>query len=279
MKRLFSLLALIAMASASTAYAQTRIVTGQVVDAAGAPLTGVEVLVTGTTVSTHTQENGSYSLAVPVGGVELLIRLIGYRRATITVPATVSSVDAVTLVQDVLRLEAMVVTGHATGVERRNLANMVATVDATDLARVPAASVEQMLAGKMAGVDIRENSGAPGGGSRVRLRGITSIVGSGQPLYVVDGVIVSDTKLDPGMNAVSRARGSANISSTEQMNPINRIADLNPNDIESVEVLKGASAGAIYGSKASNGVIIITTKRGQAGAAQILPGPHAGRES
>src|SRR4029079_13991232 len=98
-----------------------------------------------------------------------------------------------------------------------------------------------------------------------RLRGMTSIIGNGEPLYVVDGVIVSDAKIEGGMNALSKADGSK-ISNAEQMNPQNRITDLNPDDIEKVEVLKGASASAIYGSKASNGVILITTKRGKEGA-------------
>jgi TonB-linked SusC/RagA family outer membrane protein len=259
-------LALLCIAGMSAAVAQTRAVTGRVVDAAERPLEGVEVLVTGTNIRTATNADGVFTLSVPAGAVELVVRMIGYRRAVANVPAGVNSVDVITLVQDVLRLEEVVVTGHATGVERRNLANAVATVNAAELAKAPAASVEQMLAGKVAGVDFRENSGAPGGGSRVRLRGMTSIIGSGEPLYVIDGVIVSDQKLDPGMNAISLAAGRSSISSTSQMNPINRVADLNPNDIESVEILKGASAAAIYGSRASNGVIIIQTKRGTAGA-------------
>ncbi len=248
----------------STASAQTRSVTGRVVGEAGRPLESVDVAVKGTNINTLTNQEGAFTLSVPAGDVDLVIRVIGYQTTTVTVSADQASAGVITLRGDALRLDEIVVTGHATGVPRRNLANAVATVNATELDKAPASSVEQMLAGKMAGVDFRENSGAPGGGSRVRLRGMTSIIGSGEPLYVIDGVIASNQRLDAGMNAISRATGG--ISSTTQMNPINRIADLNPNDIESVEVLKGASAAAIYGSRASNGVIIIQTKRGQAGA-------------
>ena len=107
-------------------------------------------------------------------------------------------------------------------------------------------------------------TGAPGGGNRIRIRGISSILGSAQPLYVIDGVIVSDVSIGSGTNKVTRAAGTG-ISVGNQENPVNRIADLNPNDIENVDILKGSAAAAIYGSKASGGVIIITTKRGRAG--------------
>src|SRR5213075_2876331 len=107
---------------------------------------------------------------------------------------------------------------------------------------------------------------APGGGVRVRLRGITSINGASQPLYVIDGVIMSDAAIAPGTNIVSGAGSRTNVAVTSQETPVDRMADLNPNDIESVEVLKGAAASAIYGSKASNGVIVVTTKRGRTGA-------------
>ncbi len=266
MRKLSLVLALLVCAGAGTAVAQTRGLTGRVVDGAGEPMEGVEVLAMGTTINTFTNDQGVFTISVPRHEVELVFRMIGYRRVTVTVPEGTNTVDVVTMNQDILRLDEVVVTGFSTAQQRRNLANTVATVDASDLAQVPAASMNQMLAGKMAGVEIRENSGAPGGGTRVRLRGITSIIGSGQPLYVVDGVIVSNAGFDGGMNAVSLAAGRSSISSSSQMNPVNRIADINPNDIENVEVLKGASAAAIYGSKASNGVILITTKRGRVGA-------------
>src|SRR5437763_2601597 len=162
----------------------------------------------------------------------------------------------------------MVVTGQATGIERKNLATAVATVEAVNLVQTPAASVEQQLAGKLSDMTVAKNGYAPGGGVMVRLRGQTSIIGNASPLYVIDGVIASDVSIPPGTNPITLAAIDGSIATTQEF-PVNRIADLNPNDIESVEVLKGASASAIYGSKASNGVIMITTKRGRVGTPQF----------
>ncbi|MBI4501197.1 MAG: SusC/RagA family TonB-linked outer membrane protein [Gemmatimonadetes bacterium] len=246
--------------------AQTRIVTGRVTDSlTGETVTSGQVSVANTTIGTTLKDDGTFTIAVPPRDVVLTIRSIGFKRRDVPVSASQNAVD-VNLERDYFQLEAIVVTGQATGVEKRNLANAVATVNAAEVAKVSAPTLEQALSGKMAGVQLQENSGAPGGGMRVRLRGATSIIGGGNPLYVVDGVIASDARIEGGMNAVSLAQGANNITSVEQMNPVNRIADLNPNDIESVEVLKGASAAAIYGSKAANGVILITTKRGRLGA-------------
>jgi TonB-linked SusC/RagA family outer membrane protein len=169
----------------------------------------------------------------------------------------------VALERDVLRLEESIVTGQATVVSRQSAANDVSTVDATEINRVPAETPELALQGKIAGADIQENSGAPGGGMQVRLRGTSTIIGNSEPLYVVDGVIISNEAVPAGTNAITAAAGGGMASNED--NPSNRLADLDPNDIESIEVLKGASASAIYGSKASNGVVLITTKRGQTG--------------
>src|SRR6185503_13419742 len=117
--------------------------------------------------------------------------------------------------------------------------------------------------GKLAGANLQFNSGAPGGGAQIRLRGISTINGQASPLFVMDGVILSNVAIGSGSNAITSAAAGAN--TIPQEDPVNRIADLNPNDIESIEVLKGASAAALYGSKAANGVVIITTKRGRAG--------------
>jgi TonB-dependent starch-binding outer membrane protein SusC len=167
--------------------------------------------------------------------------------------------------KDPLKLDQVVVTGQATSVARRNLANSVASVDAEDLVKVPAASIEHALQGKIAGAQIQQNTGAPGGGNRIRLRGTSSILGNAQPLYVIDGVIASDVAIAPGTNRVTRASGATSIAIPSQENPVNRIADLSAEDIENIEVLKGAAAAAIYGSKASGGVVMITTKRGRMG--------------
>lgn len=189
-------------------------------------------------------------------------RRLGFRGVVVPVQSTQTEVNA-SLVRDVLQLEEQVVTGEATTVARQNLANDVASVNADELNRAPAPTIEYALQGKIAGATISANSGAPGGGVQVQLRGVTTINASIDPLYVIDGVVISNEAIAPGTNAVTAASAGGNASM--QDNPVNRTADLNPADIERIEVLKGASASAIYGSKAANGVIIITTKRGVAG--------------
>jgi TonB-dependent SusC/RagA subfamily outer membrane receptor len=249
--------------------AQTRVVTGRVIDATtGVPMSGAEVLVSNTTIRTTTREDGTFSLGVPEGRVSILIRRIGYRRFLIDLPASQSSIEA-SLEPDILQLDEVVVTGAATGIERRNLANSVETLSAEELeAAPPAATIEQSIQGKVAGANIQSNSGAPGGGVQVELRGVTSINATAQPLYVIDGVIVSDAAVPSNINAVTAAAGGSNPSLTQD-NQVNRIVDLNPSDIESIEILKGPSAAAIYGSQASSGVILIKTKRGRSGRPQI----------
>ena len=250
------------------AAAQQRPISGKVVSATTAtPIAGASVSVVGTPIGAVTNDRGEFSLAAPAGAVTLSVRSVGFKRQQLAVSADQASVS-VSLEPDVFNLEAVVVTGIATGVERRNLGNAVATVSAAQLGFAPSASVEQQLQGKVAGADIQENGGAPGGGLQVRLRGVTSINATAEPLYVVDGVIVSDVAIPSNQNAVTAASGGSN-PSLNQDAQVNRIADLNPNDIESMEILRGASASAIYGQKASNGVVVIKTKRGQSGAPQF----------
>ena len=247
------------------AQAQTRTITGSVVEAGTrAPLPSAQILVKGTTVGTLTRENGSFTLQAPMGAVVLTVRRIGYPQTDVRVASSASSVDVV-LERDPLKLDQVVITGQATGISRRNLATSVASVSAEEVTKVSTQSIENAFQGKIAGAQISQSTGAPGGGNRIRIRGISSILGSAQPLYVVDGVIVSDVAIGSGTNKVTRASGSG-ISVGNQENPANRISDLNPNDIENIEILKGSAASAIYGSKASGGVVIITTKRGEVGA-------------
>jgi TonB-linked SusC/RagA family outer membrane protein len=259
---------LLSVLGVTVASAQTRIVTGRVTDSLTTDvITTGQVSVQGTTIGTTIKDDGTFTLAVPTREVVLLIRSIGFKRGQVTVPVGQNAVT-IALPRDYFQLEAIVVTGQATGVERKNLANAVATVNAAQLASVPSAGIDQALQGKLAGANIIETSGAPGGAARVTLRGVTSINGAFTPLYVIDGVIASDIAIPRGTNFVSQAsRGFVLAAAGE--NATNRISDLNPSDIENVEVLKGAAASAIYGSKASNGVIIVTTKRGRVGAPQF----------
>ena len=265
------LLALLGAATAllpGHALAQTRAITGSVTDVTtGAPIASAAVAVEGTALGTFTEADGTFRIAAAPGEVVLNVTMLGYQPATVAVPQGTNNVS-VTLRIDVLNLDEIVVTGQATGISRRNLANAVSTVSARDLERVPSASVEQALRGKVAGANIQSNSGAPGGGMQLQLRGVSTILGNHRPLYVVDGVVISDETIASGVHVVT-VSSSNPVRGGSQDNSANRVADLNPYDIESIEVLKGASAAAIYGSKANNGVVIIRTKRGRVGAPQF----------
>jgi TonB-linked SusC/RagA family outer membrane protein len=257
----------LALGTNAGATAQTRLIAGRVTDAtSGLPIASAEVSIEGTRTKAALNPDGTFSIVASLDAVTVVVRSIGYKSAEIPVPAGPSAQNLdVALQRDVFQLDEVVVTGQATVIQRRNLANAVATISAQAVEEVPAQSVEHTLQGKIAGADIQANSGAPGGGLQVRLRGVTSIIGASEPLYVVDGVIVSNVAIASNQNAVTNAAGGSN-PSLDQDAQVNRIADLNPNDIEHIEVLKGASASAIYGSKASNGVIVVTTKRGRLGA-------------
>ena len=188
---------------------------------------------------------------------DAVVRRIGYRQVDHVVLSNQSTAE---IQMDIVAidLDAMVISGQATGVERRNLATAVTTVTGADLTRVSQQSIEHSLQGKMPGVQISQRTGAPGGGNWVKIRGVSTITaGQTTPLYVVDGVIVADTYVSNAQGFVTAGAGSES--------PPNRITDLDPNDIETIEVLKGPTASAIYGSKASMGVVLITTKRGKAG--------------
>ncbi len=249
---------------------QSRTVTGTVTDRiSGEALPNAQVRVLGTQIGAGVRSDGRFIIVVPMRDVTLQIRSIGYKPLPIEVSTSQTSVSAA-LERDNFRLQEVVVSGQATGMERKNLATAVGTVSEDELARVPAPSVERALEGKVTSAHVSENSGAPGGGSIVRIRGVTTIIGAFTPLYVVDGVVVSDIQLATGTNFLTEAvRGQLAPRVDNQDNGANRIADLNSYDIEKIEVLKGAVASAIYGSKASNGVILITTKRGRAGSVQF----------
>lgn len=264
MSRLHKLLAAAALAALlpMRADAQTRDVTGKVtMTGTGAPLVDITVGLLGQQVGVRTNERGEYRIRVPQGEVTLLARGLGYKRQTVRLGPNESTANF-ELEKDVLQLEGVTVTGAATTTDRRVAATAVATVNAAELNRVPARSLEGNLAGKVAGARISDNSGAPGGGAQIQIRGATSVLGQGDPLFVVDGVIISNAGISSGSSALTNAGGTV-ASGQDQV--VNRLADLNPNDIESIEVLKSAAATAIYGSRATNGVVVITTKKGASG--------------
>ena len=256
--------ALLLMASAQAASAQRRL-TGIVTEAGtGVPVVSAAVTVVGSTIGTHTGDDGRFVLTIPSGPQTLRVRRIGYRVQDVAIGADQAEVT-ISFARDVLQLEAQVITGAVTSVARANAANDVAQVTGDQLNRAPTPTLENALQAKIAGATVTTNSGAPGGGAQFRIRGASSILGNSDPLIVVDGVIVSNQVIEPGTNAVLQAIRNTS-ESTNQDNGTNRLADLNPNDIENIEILKGASAASIYGSRASNGVVLITTKRGSSGA-------------
>jgi len=261
----FSLLLLVFVSA--SAFAQTRRLSGRVtVEGSNEPLVAASVSVVGTSLGTYTDDQGRFSLNVPAGPVTLRVRRIGYIAKTTAVPAGDTEVN-IALGRDVLQLETQVVTGTATTVSSVNAANAVTVVSGEKLNKVPAQTIDYALQGKIPGAIITQNSGAPGGGVQVQLRGVSTINASFLPIYVVDGVIVDNSQIANGINAITAAAGG-NFGSTQDQR-VNRTADINPNDIESIQVLKGPSASSIYGSRGTNGVIIITTKQGQAGRSNL----------
>ncbi len=250
----------------SATYAQFT-ATGTVQDTDGEPLIGVSIVVKGTALGTVTDLDGSFSLQVPSDPAVLVFSYTGYASQEVEVSAANPRVE-VTLETATTLLDEVVVTGLATTVKRANLANSVASIDARKLTGVTTQqTMDGALYGKFTGANISANSGAPGGGITVKLRGITSLTANSQPLYIIDGVYLDNSAIKAGFDVVSLSQAGG--STSVQDDPSNRIADIDPEDIERIEILKGASAAAIYGSRAGAGVVIITTKRGQAGKTRV----------
>ncbi|HEX3159645.1 MAG TPA: TonB-dependent receptor plug domain-containing protein, partial [Gemmatimonadaceae bacterium] len=239
---------------------QTREITGTVtVSGTTVPLADATVSVVGTTVVARTNPQGQFRLQAPTGEVTVAARAIGYRRETATLAAG-QNTASFALQRDVLQLEGVVVTGQATTVERRSATTAVANVSGEEISRIASPTIENALVGKISGVNLQSNSGAPGGGIQMQIRGNNTILGAFDPLYVVDGVIYSNERISSGRGSITQAAFAA-----AEDDAVNRVADINPADIESIEILKGAAASSIYGSKAANGVVLITTRRGKAG--------------
>lgn len=249
----------------SSLFAQNKTVTGLVTADNNNPVKGATISIKNSSQATTTNADGSFKISAPNNSF-LIISASGYKTQIISIGG-VSDVQ-VKLAEDVSRLDEVVVTGLATSVKRRNLSNAVTVIGNRELNGIaPAQTFDAALEGKIPGANINANSGAPGGGISVKLRGVTSVFGNTQPLYVVDGVYVDNTATSAGLNAVTLA--SPGSFTSNQDNPSSRIADLRPEDIESIEILKGASAAAIYGSRAAGGVIIINTKKGRQGRTNV----------
>ena len=274
MRKLYLLFTITLLFVCQFVYAQNVNITGKITEASsGIPITGANVIVKGTTQGTITDIEGNFDLTVPSGSV-LVVSFIGYVLQEVSVTGNQTTYN-IELQDDVTSLNEVVISGLASTVKRSNLANSVESVGSDELTGISVQStMDGALYGKFKGANITANSGAPGGGISIKLRGVTSINGNNQPLYIVDGVYVDNSSISAGLNAVSAAAGGG--SQSNQDNPSNRIADIDPQDIESIEVLKGASAAAMYGSRASAGVVIITTKKGKLGKTNITLGQAFG---
>jgi TonB-dependent starch-binding outer membrane protein SusC len=229
------------------AWSQDRVVTGKVTDSQnGQPIVGASVVPKGTTSGTSTDTQGAFSLRVPNNINTLIISSVGYGQQEVTIRGT--TVTA-TLSANNSSLNEVVVVGYGTQ-RKRDVTASISKVTSDKIGSVPAPSFESALAGKAAGVQVTTTSGMAGSGAVIRIRGINSISIAGDPLYVIDGLPIDVTYLGgPTRNSLAQDR--------------NPLANINPSDIESIEILKDAGAAGIYGSRGANGVVLITTKRGR----------------
>ncbi|RAJ08555.1 TonB-linked SusC/RagA family outer membrane protein [Chitinophaga skermanii] len=247
------------------AFAQSKAITGSVHDDKGNALPGATVQVKDTKVATVTDVNGKFSLQVPNEGKILVFTFIGMQTLEQTIGQ--KSTFNVVLQTASRNLGDLVVIGY--GQQRRQDVNgSVSTIKSSDIANIAQVSVDQMIQGKAAGVTVTQNSGQPGSLTSVRIRGVTSLTMNNEPLYVIDGVQVSGDGRNTSTGGRSVVSGPSTISGGGQT-ALSPLAALNPNDILSIDILKDASATAIFGSRGSNGVIIITTKKGRTGIGKL----------
>lgn len=249
MKRLSLVLSMVLFAI-GTMMAQ-RTVTGTITDDSGEPLIGASILVKGTPTGTVTDIDGSYSVTVPEGSTVLVVSYTGFDPQEITLGA--DNIVDVTLSEAITELNQVVVTGLGIKKEKKALGYGVSTISNDQVENRAEADIGRILRGKAAGVDITQTSGLSGTGTNIIIRGFSSITGSNQPLFVVDGVPFNiDTNTDRGF-----AQGGATASS--------RFLDLDPNNVAEISILKGLSATVLYGEAGRNGVVLVTTKNGNAG--------------
>lgn len=238
----------------SVAFAQEKKVSGRVTGADGKPLAGVTIAVQGSNVATQTDANGNYSLSVPTGKV-IVFRSVGYADKTLIVKEGQSAFN-VSLDSSDNALEEVVVTAMGIKREEKSLGYSTSTIKSDDLTKARETNIINSLAGKMTGVRVTSQSGTVGGSSKIVIRGVNSFEGN-SPLWVIDGTPISDNTASGGTTARNIDFG-------------NRVGDISSDDIESMTVLKGAAATALYGSRAKDGAIIVTTKKGSLNSRGIV---------
>jgi TonB-linked SusC/RagA family outer membrane protein len=234
--------------------AQDKTVTGTVTDKTdGSPLPGVSISVKGTNVFAQTSAAGKYSIKVPAGSNELVFSFIGYLNKTVSISGTTLNVS---LEEDAKQLSEVVVAGYGT-LAKREPGGAISKITGKQFENQAIKSLDQALQGRVPGVVVQTNNGIPGGGINVQIRGVSSFTAGTQPLYIVDGV-------------------QMNIESSTSVTQANPLAGINPNDIESIEVLKDGATASIYGAQAANGVVLVTTKRGKAGKTKFNANLYSG---
>lgn len=241
------------------------VIKGKVSDATGG-IPGATVKVDGTSFGTITNAEGDYTLNanLAAGSYKLMVSSVGYANFSQALALGNQAIitQNITVKDDVMNLDEVVVTGSTIKTSRRELGNAISSVNAESLEKTGTNNLFGALQGKVPGAQITQNSGDPSGGITIRLRGVKSIQGSSDPLYVIDGVVVSNSSSNVSQTALAAQVGASTIGT-------NRMADINPADIESINVVNGAAAAAQYGSRAANGVVLITTKRGKSGTPKI----------
>ncbi len=246
----------------STINAQNKQITGKVQDDSG-PLPGVSIVVKGTTTGTTTDFDGNYEISVTGSNSVLVVSYIGYKTTEVQV-GNRTNIDFLLQV-DVDQLDEVVVVGYGS-VKKSDLTGSVSSVSSKELTQTPISSLDQGLQGRAAGVQITQNSGAPGGATSIVIRGGNSLSTSNEPLYVVDGLPIAAGGSAQGSTGLLNGAGGS----------FNPLATLNPNDVESIEILKDASATSIYGARGANGVVLITTKKGREGRISINYNSYSG---
>src|SRR5258708_3160525 len=244
--------------------AQQQTITGTVTDERSAPLPNVSVIVKGTSTTSWTGRDGTFAIRA-VAGQLLQFRLIG--RAQVERTVGDAAVIDVQLKQIAVSLDAVVVTALGQTTEQRAVSSAQQTVPGSAIAETQRENFINALAGRVAGVDVTSTSGVPGASASITIRGVSSISGSNQPLMIVDGLPLDNKTMNTGVLASEQSANTA--MSNRGVDFTNRAADLNPDDIESLTVLKGPEAAALYGIDAANGAIVITTKRGRIGASGV----------
>ncbi len=245
--------------------AQEKVITGVVADQNSAPLSGATISVKGTKISVTSTATGTFKITVPANTKTLVVSYVGMKSQEIAVEGKASVAVSLNVAENSLNEVVLIGYGSA---KRADVTSSIASISEKDFKNLPVSGADQALQGKLAGVTVNSNGGQPGGGVSVRVRGFTSVNGN-EPLYVVDGVPIFSSATSFNFSGLGGGGGQSSNSI---------LASLNPNDIQSIDVLKDASAQAIYGSVAANGVILITTKHGKAGEGKISYDAYYGQQ-